>query len=254
MNLEFITQVFHYSTFNFLIYAIITVIISFILVKLFSFIINKVTEKFDIDATLNYLLNDIFKYLIYISAFIIILNLAGIDVNGIIVSLGIVGISIGFAARDIISSFVSGMFILADKTVKVDEIIEVGNVKGKVKKLGFRTTTVVTADNLIVTIPNSVLATNPYINHTFFDNHRIDLNIVIPANINVGKFKGIFIQKISNLDWVLENSSPRVVVDEIMATGTKLKISAWAQDYSKIETHRLNLADEVREIINEVEK
>jgi small conductance mechanosensitive channel len=253
MNLDFITQFFQFSLLDFLIYAIITVLISFIFVKLFSFLINKATKRFDIEITINYLLKDFVKYFISIIAFIIILNLAGIDVNGIVVSLGIVGISIGFAARDIISSFVSGIFIISDKTVKVGEIIEVEDIKGEVKKVGFRTTTLVTTDNLIVTIPNIVLAQNPYINHTFFDEHRIDLELIIPFNVSINEFKETFNKKISTLPWVLEDSSPRVVVKEMVNRGIKLKISAWAKDYSKIEKYRLNLADELRMIINEIE-
>ena len=251
MNLEFITQFFQDYTIYFFIYVAITVIISFILIKSFSFLINKISKKFEAEATLNYLLKDIIKYLIYIAAFIIILNLAGIDITGLVVSLGIVGISIGFAARDIISSFVSGMFILADKTVKVGEIIEVGTIKGKVKKLGLRSTTLITADNMIVTVPNSVLARTPYINHTFFDNYRIDLTATIPMNIDLNKFKTVFIKKISNLEWVLDDSPPRVVVGEIIDNGVKLRISAWGQNYSKIEDYRIDLADELRIIINE---
>jgi len=249
-----ITQSFQHSNLNFLIYVAVTLIISFILIKLFSFLINKATKKFDIEITLNYLLKDLIKYSIYIIALIIILSLVGIDIGGLVVSLGIVSIIIGFAARDIISSFVSGMFILADKTVKIGEIIEVNNIKGEVKKLGFRTTTLVTADNLIVTIPNGVLAKNPYINHTFFDKQRIDLEVIVPFNVDINKFKDVFNQKISNLKWVLEDSSPRVVVEKMIDTGMRLKISAWGQDYSKMEIYRLDLADEVRKIINEIGK
>ena len=252
MILDSITQFFPFNGFSFLLYTVITLVISFILIRFFSFLINKATKKFDIEITLNYLLKDLVKYLIYIAAFIIILTSAGVDVNGLFVSLGIVGITIGFAARDIISSFVSGIFILSDKTVKVGEIIEVQNIKGVVKKLGFRTTTVVTPDNLIVTIPNRVLATTPYVNHTFFDEQRIDLDVIIPFNVDINKFKDIFIQKTSNLEWVLEDSSPRVVVKEMIDTGIRLKTSAWGQDYSKIEAYRLNLADEVRKIINDI--
>lgn len=254
MNLNSILQSLEYPLVEFLVYSVLVVIISLILVKFFSFLINKATEKFKIEMTLNYLLKDLSKYSIYILAFIVILDMAGINISALVVSLGIIGISIGFAARDIISSFVSGIFILADKTVKVGEVIEVNDIKGKVKKLGFRTTTLITPDNLIVTVPNSVLAKNPYINYTFLDEHRIDLEVIIPFNVNINKFKKIFIQKVSNLEWALENSSPQIIVKEMVDTGLSLKISAWSKDYSEIENCRLDLADEVRNIINEIGK
>lgn len=252
MDLNFFLQSLEYPLIEFLLYSVLTVVIALILVKFFSFLINKAAEKFEIEMTLNYLLKDLMKYSIYIIAFVVILDMAGIDISALIVSLGIVGITIGFAARDVISSFVSGMFLLADKTVKVGEVIEVGDIKGKVKKLGFRTTTLITPDNLIVTVPNAVLAKNPYINYTFLDEHRIDLEVVIPFNVDINKFKDIFIQRVSNLEWVVPNSPPSVLVKEMIDSGIRLKISAWSKDYSQIENCRLKLADEVRKLINEI--
>jgi len=252
MNLDFFYGFLKYPILELLLYTAVVIIISFFLIKLFSFIINKLSKKFDMEITLNYLLKDLIKYLIYIIAVISILKFTGIDISALVVSLGIVGISIGFAARDIISSFVSGLFLLADKTVKVGEVIEVGDIKGKVTKLGFRTTTLVTPDNSIVTVPNSVLAKNPYISHTYSEEHRIDLNVIIPFNIDIDEFEKIFNQKISNLEWVLKDSSPKLSVIEITDMGTKLKLSAWGKEYSKIESYRLDMANEVKKLINEL--
>jgi small conductance mechanosensitive channel len=250
MNL---TTILQYPFLEFLIYTVIVLLVSFILVKILYFLINKITKKFEVELTLNYLLKDLAKYSIYILAFLIILSIAGVDINALLVSLGVFGITIGFAARDIISSFVSGMFILADKTVKVGEVIGVNDIKGNVKKLGFRTTTLITPDNLIVTVPNTVLAKNPYINYTFFDKHRIDLNVIIPFNIDIEEFQDFLIKKISDLKWTLKDSPSKVVVVGIVEGGVQLEVSAWGNEYSMIESCRLELANEIRKLINEMQ-
>jgi small conductance mechanosensitive channel len=252
MDLDSFHQFSGYHIFEVILYTAAIIVISFILIKLLPFLINKLTKKFDIEITFKYLLKDLIKYLIYIIAFITILSIVGIDISALVVSLGIVGISIGFAARDIISSFVSGMFLLADQTVKVGEIIEVGDIKGRVTKLGFRTTTLTTPDSYMITVPNSVLAKNPYISHTYFDDHRIDLNVLISSDINLDEFKEILDQEVSKLDWVLKDTSARIIVLEIIESGVKLKISAWGEEYSKIESYRLNLANIVKRITNEM--
>jgi len=249
MNINIFSQ---YPFVRFLIYIVIILIATVISVKISSLFINRITEKFEIELTFNYLLKDFLKYLIYIIAFLMILEVVGVDINALVVSLGVVGIAIGFAARDVISSFVSGIFILADKTVKVGEVIKVNDIKGKVTKIGFRTTTIVTVDNLIVTIPNTVLAKNPYINYTFFDKYRIDLEVIIPFNVDINNFEKILIQRISNLNWVLVDSSVKVDVIEMNENGIKVKISAWGENYSKIDSCRLDLANEVRKLIGEM--
>ncbi|WP_297899615.1 mechanosensitive ion channel family protein [Methanobrevibacter sp.] len=250
MNLNIFPQ---YPFIGYFIYVVIILIATLISVKISSLLINRVSKRFGIELTFKYLLKDLAKYLIYIIAFLMILDIVGIDVNALIVSLGVVGITLGFAARDVISSFLSGIFILADKTVKVGEVIEVNDVKGKVTKMGFRTTTIVTVDNLIVTIPNTVLAKNPYTNYTFFDKYRIDLNIIIPFNVDIGNFEKTLIQRVSNLNWVLIDSSPKVDIIEMNENGIKVKISAWGENYSRIDCYRLDLANEVRKLIEELD-
>ncbi|RBQ23728.1 Small-conductance mechanosensitive channel MscMJ [Candidatus Methanobinarius endosymbioticus] len=241
-----------YPFLEFLLYTVIVLIVSTVLVRILAFIINKLAKKFNIELTLNYLFKDLAKYVIYIFAFVIILGMAGVDINALIVSLGVVGVTLGFAAKDIISSFVSGIFLLADKTVKVGEVIEVEDIKGEVKKLGFRTTTLVTSDNLIVTVPNTVLSQNPYTNYTYFDKHRIDLEVILPLNVDIADFEKSLVKRISDLPWILENSNPQINVIEMNEEGSKLKISACSDEYSKIETCRLDLANEVRKLIGEM--
>lgn len=228
----------------------IVLIISHVLINILSYLINKCSAKIDLEKTLEYLSKDLAKYLIYIIAIIIILEIIGINVSGIFISLGIIGVVFGFAARDVISNFMSGIFLLFDKTVKVGEVIDVGNVEGKVKKLGFRTTTLVTPDNLVVTIPNSVLSKNPYTNHTYFDETRVDLEVLIPYEIDLDEFKSSSLEAISKLEWVLKDIPPKIFMKEMNESGINLKISAWFTEYCKIEEYRMNLANVIRKQIN----
>ncbi|MCL2115705.1 MAG: mechanosensitive ion channel family protein [Methanobrevibacter sp.] len=229
---------------------VIILIVSHLLINALSYLIKKFSRKIELEKTLEYLAKDLSKYLICIIALILILELLGVNVSGIFISLGIIGIIFGFAAQDVISNFMSGIFLLADKTVKVGEVIDVGNAKGVVKKLGFRTTTLITSDNLVVTIPNSVLSKNHYTNHTYFDETRVDLEILIPYEIDLDEFKSSSIQSISKLEWVLNDIPPRIIVKEMNETGINLKISAWFNEYPKIEEYRMNLANVIRKQIN----
>ncbi|MDR0911795.1 MAG: mechanosensitive ion channel family protein [Methanobrevibacter sp.] len=232
-----------------LIIAIILIIIAVIIIKLSSFIIKKITNKFEVELTLSYLIRDSIKYIILIIVIIIVLRIFGVDITGILWSLGIIGLSIGFAGRDIISNFISGVFILSDKTVKVGEKIEVSGVVGKVKKVGFRTTTLLTAENKIVTIPNSALSKNPYSNYTYLNEHRIDLDIIVPYNKDLIILKEKLIKMYNTLDWTLENSQPRIDVVRFEDEGIVLKFGAWANDYSKRFEYKLELANKIREIL-----
>ena len=160
-------------------------IASLLIIKWTSIFINQTGKKFEFDPTLIQVINEIIKYTIYAFAFTIILNEIGINITAIAVSLGIVGIAVGFAARDTISNFIAGLFVLGDKSFKVGDIIEISDVKGKVILMGFRVTKLITPDNNIVTIPNSNFSANVHINHTSLEEKMIGLDITIPYAVDV---------------------------------------------------------------------
>ena len=125
------------------------------------------------------------QYSVITIAVIIILDFLGINITGLVLSLGILGIAVGFAARDILSNFISGLFVLGTKSFKVGDFIEVSGQTGTVTKMGFRITNMVTIDNKAITIPNSIFSTDPFINFTALDKRMVVLKINIPYELNL---------------------------------------------------------------------
>ena len=172
--------------------TIIILIASLLIIKWTSIFINNTGKKFESDQTLIQVINEIIKYTVYALAVTLILNEIGINITAIALSLGIVGIAVGFAARDTISNFISGLFVLGDKSFKVGDIIEISDQKGKVLVMGFRVTKLVTPDNNIITIPNSNFSNKVFINHTPLEEKRVDLEVKIPYNVKVEEISQSF--------------------------------------------------------------
>lgn len=229
----------------------VTIVAAFLIIKWTSYFIKKTGSKWDIDVTLIQVLNEIIKYGIYLIAVLIILAELGINVTAIAVSFGIVGIAVGFAARDTLSNFISGMFILADKNFRVGDIIEVSNQKGKVIKMGFRQTTILTYDQKIITIPNSSFSSNPFINHTAFDTRRVDLNITIPYDMELEETLNSLEDMALKCDWVLKKPKPKVIVRELVDVGVKLTLCVWINDPWRITQYRSVLAKEAKKLLRD---
>lgn len=231
----------------------VTLVVAFIIIKWASYFLKKTGSKWDIDVTLIQVLNEIIKYTIYVIVVLIILNVLGINVTAIAVSFGIVGIAVGFAARDTLSNFISGMFILADKNFRVGDIIEVSNQKGKVVKMGFRHTIILTYDKKIITIPNASFSTNPFINHTASNTRRVDLNITIPYDMELeGTLKSLE-DMASKCDWVLKKPKPKVIVRELADVGVKLTLCVWINDPWRVTQYRSSLAKEAKKLLRDKE-
>ncbi|MGZ7047277.1 MAG: mechanosensitive ion channel family protein [Methanobacterium sp.] len=234
-----------------IIVTIITLVGTYLIIKWLTYFLKRSKEKWDIDATLIQVLHEIFKYSIITFAILIILNELGFNVTAIAVSLGIFGIAIGFGARDTISNFISGIFILADKSVRVGDILEISNQVGKVVKLGFRTTTLLTYDGRVVKVPNSLFSSNPYINYTASEIRRVELDITIPYNFELEEtMSNIEDIASSRLD-ILKKPKPKVIVKELSDVGVKLKLCVWINDPWKVITFRSEIARDVNKVINQ---
>jgi len=228
-----------------IIVTIIILIASLLIIKWTSIFINNTGKKFEFDATLIQVINELIKYTIYAFAVTIILNEIGIDITAIAVSLGIVGVAVGFAARDTISNFISGLFVLGDKSFKVGDIIEISNQKGKVLIMGFRVTKLVTPDNNIITIPNSNFSKNVHINHTPLEEKRVDLDVNIPYSVKVGDISKSFEELTSRFKWALDEPKANVIINELSDTGIKATLSVWVDDPWKVAEYRSIIAKEI---------
>ncbi|MGD9546232.1 MAG: mechanosensitive ion channel family protein [Candidatus Krumholzibacteriia bacterium] len=90
-----------------------------------------------------------------------------IDLTTWLASAGVAGIAIGFAAKDTLANFISGIFILADAPYKVgDYIIIDGVTRGEVTEIGMRSTRLLTRENVEVTVPNAVIGNAKIVNES----------------------------------------------------------------------------------------
>ncbi len=206
------------------------------------------------DLTVLYLIQEVIKYLIIVYAIAWILKIFKVDLSGIIISLGVIGIIVGFAAKDIFSNFMSGISLVTDKGIKVGNVIGVNNIKGIVKKVDFRKTTLETADGYIVSVPNSVLSTNAYTNYPPLELNKITLKILVPYGIDLKTFNNEYIKIFEEKKWVNTAKKPRISDVELSEFGGEVKILVWVDDYLKISEYTLELTNELRKIIEKYDK
>jgi len=106
------------------------------------------------------------RYIVFLLVFLIILSIAGVTPNVLLTSLGIFGIAAGFAAQDLLSNILSGIFLIFENTIQVSDVVKIGDVYGIVRLVKLRTTEIRTFDNNIVSIPNSLLSKSNVVNMT----------------------------------------------------------------------------------------
>lgn len=233
--------------------AAIVLIVSFALVRVISYVVNKI-GKFNIDMTLVYLTRDIIQYIIAFIAILLVLDIFGINLTSIFISLGIAGIAVGFAAKDIISNFMSGIILLADKNIRVGDVIEVSGYKGVIKKISFRHTIIENEDLEPITIPNQTLSNNPYIKFKRVERNKIAVPVTIPSEIDVNDFEDKILAFINSMDVIAKEPKAYLQSEGIGDYGTKVIVKCYLKKFKDKKLHTLTITKEARKIIEEMKK
>jgi MscS family membrane protein len=108
-----------------------------------------------------------------------------IDMTAWLASAGIIGVAIGFAAKDTIANLLSGVFILADSPYKIGDyvVIDTGE-RGKVTHIGLRSTRILTRDDLEVNVPNAIIANGKIVNESA--GHSVKSRVRVPVGVAYG--------------------------------------------------------------------
>lgn len=123
----------------------------------------------DVTPSLQVLISKLTKVVLFVIAVIVTLSTIGVDLTALTVFSGAIGLGLGFGLQKVVSNLVSGMIILADKSIKPGDVIQLGETFGWIRSLRARFVSVVTRDGREYLIPNEDLITQKVINWTYTD-------------------------------------------------------------------------------------
>ena len=250
---QILAAIFHLFNLRNIIYILLIIIGGLIIIRLGDKILTNLEQKFDLNLTAHYLFKDIWKYTVIIVAIAWILHVLGINLESIIISLGVVGIVIGLASQDIVSNFISGIFVISDKKIQIGQVIEVDGFKGTIKKVGFRNTTMINQDNYEIRIPNSVLSKNIYKLYKPTEDHRLRINAVLPHGMSIDQFKEDLDKIMYSYDWVV-NGKTSIFSKDYTEWGPKVEVSYWITEYKYIDCGKVTILENINKLSDEYRK
>ncbi len=143
--------------------------------------------------------------------------------------LGISGVAIGFAFRDILQNFLAGILILLTEPFQIEDQIVFKDFEGTVENIETRATTIRTYDGRRIVIPNAELFTNSVTVNTAFDNRRLQYDVGIGYGDDIDRAKQLILEAIASVDGVLSNPAPDVLVMELASSSVNLRARWWIQ-------------------------
>ena len=230
------------------VYILIIIAIASILTRVVAKLMNKM-QRFKKDMTAVYLIRDLINYIIYFIALIIILQFFGINLTATLLSLGVMGIAVSLAAKDILSNLFSGIILIIGRSVKVGDTIEINNKKGTVEQIKLRTTVVTDDDGIKINVPNSVLTNNAYLQYKKPERYRVNILVGLPLYIDMEDFKQHITAKISSYDGIIDEPKPTVYSKGMTFEETQVKVSFWIKEFNNKEYYKLIITNEIRKYV-----
>ncbi len=213
---------------------LVVALITFAAFYLGWLVIQVVLKRFypssSLDKTSQAFINTIFKYSILLFGIVNALSIVGVDTGGLLASLGIVGITVGFAARDAFSNLISGILIFLDRPFVIGDLVEVGENYGRVEQITLRSTRIVTRDGKMLAVPNADIINKTVTSYTNFPHLRLDVSVTVAVNEDIEQVRKILLEVIQNDRDYLPEPPPRVVITQLNDYNVALELQAWIDD------------------------
>ena len=176
------------------------------------------------------LFENIANIAIFVFAIYIIFSTWHIDMTAWLASAGIVGIAVGFAAKDTLANLFSGVFILADAPYKIGDFVVLDSgERGEITHIGIRSTRLLTRDDVEVTVPNSVMGNTKIINESGgpAEKYRIRISVGVAYGSDIDKVREILMNIALREEAVCEDPEPRVRFRTFGASGLDFELLCW---------------------------
>jgi small-conductance mechanosensitive channel len=175
------------------------------------------------------------RLILLIAGFLLAVAASGLAVDRITVILGALGVGVGLGLQNIVNNFVSGVILIFDRPLRIGDIVDIGDKRGRVKGIGIRSSTLLTEDGAEVIIPNGDLISQKIVNWTLSNNHaRVSLSIPIEKpeisdNIDLAAIK----KMISENHDVIRGREPEILINPVNSKTSEIKIFFWVDDFSR---------------------
>ena len=209
--------------------AIVAIIALYFVAKLFSrWTANAVCKR--VDETLGKFAGRLVYYGLMTLGSLSVLSVAGISVAGAATILAAAGFAIGLAFQGTLSNFSSGILLLVFRPFKVGDNVVVSGVTGKVNEIDLFTTTIDTADNRRLILPNSSIAGTTIENITFHNHRRVDVLVGVAYKADIDKTRAVLQDAVESLNELLEPGDDRgykILLTNLGASSVDWTVRFW---------------------------
>jgi small-conductance mechanosensitive channel len=222
----------------------LTVWVAYLLSAFIRFVLQEdVYPRMGVSSGLSYATSSLIHYIFLALGFVVALGVLGVNLTQVTVLAGAFGVGIGFGLQSVVNNFVSGLILLFERPIHVGDTIQVGDLLGKVGRIGMRASTVRTPQGADIIVPNAQLISDKVTNWTLSDQlRRIDL----PVGLNYSAAPQEVIKVLEAVAHahprVLKDPPPRAFFVGYGDSSINFELRAWTDQFDSWYQTRSDLA------------
>jgi potassium efflux system protein len=216
-----------------LIIAIVIFILGILIGKLYKYRILASPLSKNIPISTKTIISNIGYYIIITIALFSGLRAMGINLSSLAVILGALSVGVGFGLQNMVANFISGIILMLEHSIRIGDYVEIeNNIRGVVKDIKMRSTTILTNDNIEVIIPNQSLFQNNVINWTLTEKvRRFKIPFSVAYGTDIDKVEKVVFEalKKSNINYIKNqpNKSPEIKLISMNSSSVDFNLDVW---------------------------
>jgi small-conductance mechanosensitive channel len=234
------------------VFAILTILFFAAIIVIVTIWLSEASQRYlhkrsGLQPNLALALERIVSVTIWVIAALVIVSIAGINLTALAAFGGALGIGLGLGFQKLAASYISGLILLFERSVRVGDNLVSDRITGKVTEMTIRYTTIHTTDGLDVLISNDTLINSTIFNETLSDNNiRLEFPITVASTADLDSARSIFLAAVEKQPRVMKDPPPQIYIASIENKNIKLLARFWINDPSN---GRIGIISDINETV-----
>lgn len=205
---------------------VVLAVLGVLAIRIVMKLVQKMLEKSNLEKAAHTLILTAARIVLYILLALMVASGLGIDVTGVVALASVLTLAVSLAVQNLLANVFGGFTLLYTKPFASEDFVEIAGQSGTVKEIGLSYTKLATADNKIVSIPNSAVVAAEIVNYTATGTRRLDINLEVSYSIAPETVLEIM-EKAADQPQVLADPAPVIAMKEYNQQSITYGIMLW---------------------------
>lgn len=213
---------------NNLLPAVIILVVGLLLIRLIMTIAKKSLVKTRLEKAAHSLILSLIRVTMYILLALAVASSLGIDVTGVVALASVLTLAISLSVQDALTNVIGGFTLLSTHPFSSGDYVEIAGQAGTVQEIGMVYTKLTTADNKLISLPNSAVVSAQIVNYTVTGTRRVEVTISASYEVPTQKVLDALVLA-GTMDNVLLEPAPSAVISEYGDSAIRYSLRVWVK-------------------------